>query len=425
MEILTNIAHLLRQFFVETVVYVRKHSQDVPKRETQKWHVERENRRRVLNRRRTAFPDYSLFLGNRSKDIEALSPFPQLRQAIEPDARISHAFLQTASGDLGWFLLFSYLIPIVSTLLQAVDEGKELEAEISMRINLLDDFLKKDTFTEHLYAPLLNFKSDSEKVDLADGVVLSAVPDRQLEKYVNTISLFKGDPDLHQFLGLEFQLEATAEIPRVNPYLPSSETDFPAKCQSLLRAFRLHRAGAIGLALVGGESDHQLGLGKSWAAFARYERFFGNTYQFSAADAPGIADLHSRLTQINEDRRFELAMSRFIASYEKPLDGDRLIDYWIALEALLMPESDTAELSYRVSLRAAAFIGAPRERKQLFNTIRDSYKARSKFVHGAVARVESAIVLTTEECLRKALLRCLHLGGAPTRAMLDSLILEP
>ena len=426
MEMLTDIAHLLRQLFEETADYVQKHLQDVPKPENLKWHVGRENGERVLNYRPTTFPDYLPFLGNHSKEIEALPPFRQLREAVQSDARVSRAFLGTEGrGDVGWFLLFSYLLPITSGLLLALDEGKQLEAEVTLRIGLLDDFLKKDTLAVHLYAPLQNFRSSSENVELASGVRVCSLPDEKLEKYINSITSFMGGPNPLDLRSLSFQLESVGEVPRLNRYLPVNETEFYPKCQSLLRAFRLHRSGAIGLAFVEGDSEGPLGLSSAWKTIPRFERLYGEEYHFSAADAPAIADLHSRLKQVEKDQRFELAMRRFIGSYEKPFDGDRLVDHWIALEALLMPEKDTTELSYRVRLRAASFVGEPGRRKQVFEELRESYKARSKFVHGEPTKVDAQIVSTTEEHLRKALQRCLDLKGTPSREMLDSLILEP
>jgi len=136
-----------------------------------------------------------------------------------------------------------------------------------------------------------------------------------------------------------------------------------------------------------------------------------------------IADLYPRLKELEKDRRFELAMSRFVGAYEKPYGGDRLIDYWIALESLLIPEKSTTELSYRASLRGACLLTETHNRARVFSQLRESYEVRSKFVHGIPNKVDADIVVTTEEYLRKILLRCLHSGKTPTKELLDSLVL--
>ena len=388
------------------------------------WHVEGENGERVLNYRSTARPDYMLFIGNHSKDIEQIAPFPQLKEAVQSDPRLARAFLGTEGrGDVGWFLLFSYSLPIISGLLRALDEGKQLEVEIGARISVLDDFLKKDTLRVRLYAPLLNLTSSSENVELADGVSVCALPDGKLEEYINTIAFFSGGPNPHDLRNLNFQLEGAAEVPRLNPYLPVNESDFFPKCQSLLRAFRLYRPGAVRFAFFGGSSKGLLGLGSTWMNLPRFERAFGEEYQIAAADGPAIADLYSRLKQLEKDRRFQLAMGRFMGAYEKPFGGDRLIDYWIALESLLMPEESASELSYRASLRGACFASEGHDRVAVFAHLRDSYRVRSMFVHGIPGEVDGEIVVRTEGYLRKILLRCLHLGMTRKKEMLDSLVL--
>src|SRR5205823_1673035 len=57
----------------------------------------------------------------------------------------------------------------------------------------------------------------------------------------------------------------------------------------------------------------------------------------------------------NERQVYEVAQRRFAQTYERVHDEDRLIDAWIALEALFLP--DQGELIYRAQMRIARFIG--------------------------------------------------------------------
>jgi hypothetical protein len=149
----------------------------------------------------------------------------------------------------------------------------------------------------------------------------------------------------------------------------------------------------------------------------------GDVYEFASTDVPRIAELLRKEEILGRDNRFGLAMRRFMGSYEKPLDGDRLIDYWIALESLMAPDTNM-ELVYRLSLRTTCFIAEALERKRVFEKVKKSYSARSTFVHGTPKKVDAEIVSFTEECLRKVLLRCLVLGKTPTQTVLDSLVLR-
>jgi Apea-like HEPN len=94
---------------------------------------------------------------------------------------------------------------------------------------------------------------------------------------------------------------------------------------------------------------------------------------------------------------------------------DKLIDYWIGLEALFIPDAKQ-ELRLRASLRGAAFLGQqPEERGRIFETLRDSYDGRSAIVHGSTPdrKVQrrstlTAVITTTGAHLRGARLAFLR-----------------
>ncbi len=110
-----------------------------------------------------------------------------------------------------------------------------------------------------------------------------------------------------------------------------------------------------------------------------------------------------------KDRRLNLALRRWAAGGQRRNDEVRLIDYWVALEALFLPDS-TAELSFRASLRIAAFVGETgQERQQLYKEMRASYDVRSKVVHGDTPRTPVSVVAAqTGSTVRRALLKIIE-----------------
>jgi hypothetical protein len=54
---------------------------------------------------------------------------------------------------------------------------------------------------------------------------------------------------------------------------------------------------------------------------------------------------------------FEIAHRRFSQTFERVTDEDRLIDAWVAFEALFLPKQE-GELAYRAQMRIARFVGA-------------------------------------------------------------------
>lgn len=128
------------------------------------------------------------------------------------------------------------------------------------------------------------------------------------------------------------------------------------------------------------------------------------------------------------DSRLDLALRRFESSYHKREPEDRLVDYWIALETLLLPDQKT-ELSHLGPLRIALQLESTLQaRKTLFQRMRASYDARSGIVHGDLGRKARAdlpsLESETEMALRLVLQRAVLAGCAPSKAQLQELELK-
>ncbi len=109
------------------------------------------------------------------------------------------------------------------------------------------------------------------------------------------------------------------------------------------------------------------------------------TTNIDALDASQITALVDQLESSPNLGRLAVALRRWSSGINKGENEDRLIDMWIALESLFAPDGGS-EISYRISLRIAAFLGStPDERKDVFDIIRHSYAWRSAVVHGSTA----------------------------------------
>lgn len=95
---------------------------------------------------------------------------------------------------------------------------------------------------------------------------------------------------------------------------------------------------------------------------------------------------------------------RFEGSRERWSTEDRLLDYWIGLEFLFSHESESQELTYKYAIRIAHFLGRDRtSRLRLFDQMNQSYKARSKIVHGKKIKDISEIEEATGSVFRDIL----------------------
>ncbi|MGH8524520.1 MAG: hypothetical protein ACREXY_09965, partial [Gammaproteobacteria bacterium] len=81
--------------------------------------------------------------------------------------------------------------------------------------------------------------------------------------------------------------------------------------------------------------------------------------------------------------RGNIALSRFAQGCADQYAADALIDFVIALEAVLLPPDASSELSFRFALYGAHVIGSSAEdRRNLYRDFRDVYITRSGIVHG-------------------------------------------
>lgn len=99
-----------------------------------------------------------------------------------------------------------------------------------------------------------------------------------------------------------------------------------------------------------------------------------------------------------------LPLRRLIDGLARTRFDDRIVDYAIGLEALLLKDSEQNELSYRFRLRGAMVLGeAGEDKHQAFQNLEDFYKARSTIVHGgSVSRLNlRSLADNGERMLRK------------------------
>ena len=132
-----------------------------------------------------------------------------------------------------------------------------------------------------------------------------------------------------------------------------------------------------------------------------------------------------------EHGSFALALRRLETSAERLSREDRLIDCWIAFEALFAPDTKT-ELRFRASLRIARYLGSDgEERRAIAGGLRKAYDWRSHVVHGGddpkpkelkrMGELDDAVSLC-EQTLRRVLSKWL-LAPADLREI-DDLFLD-
>lgn len=86
-----------------------------------------------------------------------------------------------------------------------------------------------------------------------------------------------------------------------------------------------------------------------------------------------------------------IALKRFNLGLEEKDNENKVIDFFVAFEALYLRQN--LELSYRLALRTATFLGATsQEKKEIFKFMRDAYILRSQIIHGKPPKIRKQLV---------------------------------
>jgi hypothetical protein len=137
-------------------------------------------------------------------------------------------------------------------------------------------------------------------------------------------------------------------------------------------------------------------------------------YTLESDDVDELRELLARLRDYSPEARFTLALRRFDRLYGRESPEDKLIDCWVAFEALFLWDVSGGELRFRAGLRIARFLGDdPTERLELNKRVKSSYDARSHVLHGGDPLPNiGPLSVEAEEWLRRALRRWID----PTRS---------
>lgn len=135
-------------------------------------------------------------------------------------------------------------------------------------------------------------------------------------------------------------------------------------------------------------------------------------HQLTLDELAGAKTVFETITQLERGGTPHTAIQYLGKALIERMWESRYIFHWIVMEAIFGPE-DSREMTYRLSLRAAHFLGTSKqERKQLFEQTKAGYGWRSKLVHGAklhklTPTTSGELMVTLESLVRRALLRIL------------------
>jgi len=133
---------------------------------------------------------------------------------------------------------------------------------------------------------------------------------------------------------------------------------------------------------------------------------FGSQYVIAPKDVVELQALCRHAQRAVSDPLLTVPLKRLNDSYLRTDLADQLIDYWVALESLFLPEKFAREMTEVVAQAMAHYLGRTvSERKSIAASVHSSHKTRSDIVHGKVSQDKQyeATVAKTGSLLRRAL----------------------
>jgi len=160
--------------------------------------------------------------------------------------------------------------------------------------------------------------------------------------------------------------------------------------EDIVTTLRLFKAGRVGFGFIKTESITWDPIGGTIYSGGSYRQgnIFPASYKLDVPEKPELLRLWRRFRNFNKTvgssksgRYINLALKRFNFGVEESNHENKIIDFFVAFEALCLPEKD--ELAYRLSNRIAMLLGKNiEEAEKIKKFMVKAYTVRSNIVHG-------------------------------------------
>lgn len=285
--------------------------------------------------------------------------------------------------------------------------------------------LYSETVTFCMMGLLENFEGDFQEIPIEKDLKIVRIDTNELKKVSDEIHFFdigrRGDLLNTQF-AIEFQYQerkvfsdTTFGVDEEEKWPRRNWLDIQSKIWDVLTCLQLFKHGGVKITYT---KNHPLSdllpiggtlWGRSYPHPPALER-----YVFASAEVAFFVKLYNDFKaaqQVGMPNYLMVAIDRYKFAYDRFHAEDAIIDCMVAFEALFLKGDEQQELSYRLSLRSAFFLGENSEKRmEVFNFIRDAYKARNKIVHGERATgkaTDKEFVTQAEEYLRLSIQKIL------------------
>ena len=356
-------------------------------------------------------PESSIFIYRHSKEIEGLPEYSPWLQAMRADPVVSRhldSLVGTSQGGIRR-TAFEYLLHMLVKQVQLWPARFDEDA-FDRSYRDMEQFFYHDTVEFRAFAPLQNFSTDADAIDLGGSLRIRKITNQELEDLLDASALgsmipFGEIPTSFRYaMEMHYETEKIFQEFKVENLKPSPDQECFGK---LLTALRLFRSGTVGFNIVQTTPtvDTPALFGGTRGGF-EYKRFWGPKYALQGGEIEAFKEFWKNFGKIDLERRtpIGIAISRFNYAYERLGLEDKLIDFMISFEALFFKTGEIGENRHKLAVRVARLLASAYEdRKTIARDLTDFYDKRSKVVHGELATLQGELIEKVERYLRQSI----------------------
>lgn len=251
-----------------------------------------------------------------------------------------------------------------------------------------EDAFYSDVVQYRSIAPLENFSGDFDEVDLGNGLKIIKADKKCLEEIWER-GEFNPFIDRHNIWTVEYVIQLDYSVKKIIGEGNTTPIGSLVREQitDVVTALRVFKPGMTGFNFIESVPLQSSVLipGIESVGGLSTQPYRWDKYSLTHKETSQVAVFFKVYKEAKPSlpNYIIVAIKRLEYAYARLLPQDKLLDYMIAFEALFLKGDEEQELSYRLSLRSAYFIGSTtEERKSIFEFIKNAYRVRSKTVHG-------------------------------------------
>ncbi|MFX0134872.1 MAG: hypothetical protein ACFFDN_14620 [Candidatus Hodarchaeota archaeon] len=327
------------------------------------------------------------------------------------------------NSDCAQGFYFSHIYGLfISRMLQSTQSLEFNQNIFDSLYSEFEEFIygKYDKFK--VLVPLINFYSDIENINIGNNIYITKISEQELRELWE-ISWGINIPRNHlNKIGWWISFIVKKEK-QTNTIFSNPPHDVNNTVEQIITTLRLFKIGLLGINFI-----YKIPLG--WRKGSLHSSptdidtisvpvdlsapiYNGKDFRLFKKEIQKFQLFQSNIRNALKtmSKHTQISVRRFNMAYERNRPLDKLIDYWISLEALF--GDSEGEMSYKVPLRATCFI---RESFDTFKDLKEWYAIRSYIVHGGIRnkRKEKAYlkkinqdIKTLESYVRKCLVQYL------------------